>query len=134
MRMPENAFYFVQTPFNSRVVTKGFTARFKTKKKVGNMFIARVVGNVWATRKIPILHGKRLLLVQPMNPTTGKSKGKTQMAVCHTLDAGVGDVVLILDEGSSAKNHLGVGPSPVRTFVFAIVDQVRNGDEVKGWT
>lgn len=98
------------------------------------MFPAKVVGNVWATRKIKVLEGMRLLLVQPVDPITGKTKGKTMMAVCHTIDAGVGDTVLILDEGSSAKDHLGFGPSPIRTFIFAIIDQVQNGEEIKVWT
>lgn len=98
------------------------------------MYLAKVVGNVWATRKIPILESRRLLLVQPMDPVTGITHGRTVMAVCHTIDAGVGDTVLILDEGSSAKNHLGVGPSSIRTFVFAIVDQVRSGDTTAKFT
>lgn len=88
------------------------------------MFLARVVGTVWSTRKVSVLESKKLLLVQPLNPDTGKSKGKTVMAVCDKIDAGIGDVVLIMDEGSSARQVLGVDSHPVRTFVFGIVDQV----------
>ncbi len=98
------------------------------------MFLAKVVGNVWATRKIPILKSRRLLLIQPMDPITGVTRGKTVMAVCHSIDAGIGDAVIIMDEGSSAKNHLGTGPSPVRTFVFAVVDQVQQEDQIKKYT
>jgi ethanolamine utilization protein EutN len=98
------------------------------------MFLAKVVGNVWATRKIPVLENKKLLLIQPIDPITGKTAGLTQLAVCHTIDAGIGDTVIILDEGSSAKQHLGTPPTAVRTFVFAIVDQVRQGDKVTFYT
>jgi ethanolamine utilization protein EutN len=98
------------------------------------MFLAKVVGNVWATRKIPVLDNKKLLLVQPIDPITGITGGLVQIAVCHTIDAGVGDVVIILDEGSSAKQHLGTPPTAVRTFVFAVVDQVRQGESVTRYT
>lgn len=98
------------------------------------MFLAKVVGNVWATRKIDVLKEKRLLLIQAMDPMTGKTHGKVQMAVAHTIDAGVGDTVIILDEGSSAKQHLDLPPSPIRTFVFAIVDQVQKGEQIKEYT
>jgi len=94
------------------------------------MNLARVVGNVWATRKIEVLENRRLLLVQPVDPITGKTHGKTMMAVCDKIDAGVGDVVLIMDEGSSAKQVLGGPPSPVRTFIFGVVDQIQRGNEI----
>ena len=98
------------------------------------MFIARVVGNVWATKKIEVLEKRRLLLVQPMEPKSGKSKGKVMMAVCDKIDAGIGDVVLIMDEGSSAKQVLGTDPRPVRTFVFAIIDQIQTGSDTVRYT
>jgi ethanolamine utilization protein EutN len=93
------------------------------------MFIAKVVGNMWATRKIKALEGMRLLLFQAFDSSTNKTKGKVMMAVAHTIDAGVGDTVIIMDEGSSAKDHLGFGPTPIRTFIFAIVDQECRGGE-----
>jgi len=94
------------------------------------MFLARVVGNVWATRKVPTLEGKKLLLVQPVDQVSGKTHGKVSLAVCHTIDAGVGDVVLVMDEGSSASQHLGKPSRPVRTFIFGVVDQVQTKDSV----
>lgn len=93
------------------------------------MNLARVVGNVWATQKIPALESKKLLLIQPVDPITGETHGKTMMAVCDKIDAGIGDMVLIMDEGSSAKQVLGGPPSPVRTFVFGVVDQINRGSE-----
>ena len=89
------------------------------------MFLARVVGNVWATRKVPILEGKKLLLIQRADSISGKTYGKTLMALAHTIDAGVGDMVLVMDEGSSASQHLGEKARPIRTFIFAVVDQVK---------
>jgi ethanolamine utilization protein EutN len=39
-----------------------------------------------------------------------------------TVDAGVGDTVLILDEGSSARQIFGVSAGPIRAVVVGIVD------------
>ena len=41
-----------------------------------------------------------------------------------TVDAGVGDRVLLLDEGTGARQVLGVSTGPVRTLVVGIVDDV----------
>lgn len=96
------------------------------------MKIARVVGNVWATRKVPVLENKKMLLVQPMDPVNGKTHGKVMMALCDRIDAGIGDVVLVMDEGSSAKQVLGTDNSPIRTFIFGIVDELeKDGNVVK---
>jgi len=88
------------------------------------LFLAKVIGNVWATRKIPALNEKRLLLVQKMDTLSGSTTGDVMLAVCFKIDAGIGDTVLVCDEGSSANQHMGTPPTPIRTFIFAVVDQV----------
>lgn len=93
------------------------------------MKIMRVVGNMWATRKIPILNNKKLLLVQDMDPISGETRGKVMMAVCDKIDAGVGDAVLVMDEGSSAGQVLGEQSRPVRTFIFGVIDRIQRGNE-----
>ncbi|MCD4783925.1 MAG: EutN/CcmL family microcompartment protein [Candidatus Eremiobacteraeota bacterium] len=96
------------------------------------MKLARVVGNIWATRKATVLKNKRMLLVQPMDPISGKTHGKVMMALCDKIDAGIGDVVLVMDEGSSAGQVLGINSRPVRTFIFGIVDELeKDGNIVK---
>jgi len=87
------------------------------------MFTAKVVGSVWATQKSPGLTGLKLFLVKKMNPETGKLSGKPLMAVADKIDAGIGDVVLVLDEGGSARGILGKTEAPVRTIITGIVDQ-----------
>ena len=93
------------------------------------MFVAKVVGNIWATQKTPELEGYKMLLVRKMHGITGKLTGKPLMAVADKIDAGIGDVVLILDEGGSARSMLGRSAAPVRTIVAGIIDQVRMEDE-----
>ena len=86
------------------------------------MQIARVVGTLVSTVKHPALAGKRLLVVQPCDPG-GRPQGKAAMAV-DTVDAGVGDWVLVLDEGASASGVLGNPRGPVRTLVVGVIDGV----------
>ena len=95
------------------------------------MIVARVVGNVWATRKHPALKGKRLLLVKPVDPVSGAALGDAQMAVDGGVQAGPGDVVLVLDEGGSARAIMKDETAPVRAVVCAVVDQVVSGGSVQ---
>ncbi len=92
------------------------------------MFIATVTGRMWATRKSPGLHGKRLLLVTKMSGDPPRLGKETLMAVCDKIDAGIGDVVLVLDEGGSARSILNTKSAPIRTIIVGIVDQIQIGD------
>jgi microcompartment protein CcmK/EutM len=55
------------------------------------MFLARVVGRVWATAKEPSLEGQKLLLLQPISPE-GKDRGRRLVAV-DAVGAGAGETV-----------------------------------------
>lgn len=94
------------------------------------MFVGEVVGNVWATRKHKGLEDRRLLLVRPIDPVTQKPLGDAQMAVEGGVGAGPGSVVLVMDEGSSARSVMRDDKAPVRTIVVAIVDAVSSGGKV----
>jgi len=98
------------------------------------LFIARVVGNIWATRKHPSLENSKLLLVRPMDEITGELRGKIQMAVDCKLGAGIGDVVLVMDEGGSARQILNIENAPIRTIIAGIVDQAARGEKVACYT
>ncbi|MFA6433389.1 MAG: EutN/CcmL family microcompartment protein [Elusimicrobiales bacterium] len=96
------------------------------------MFIAKVVGVVWAARKHKELDGYRFLLVKPMDPREpGKFSGGAVLAMDGGLGAGPGSVVLVVDEGGSARKILGNPRSPVRTVICGIVDRTASKDEVK---
>lgn len=96
------------------------------------MFIAEVVGNVWGTRKHCGLCDKRLLLVRPIDPMTEKHTGDAVMAVEYgATGAGPGSIVLVLDEGGSARALLKDEKAPVRTVIVGIVDVVTSGGKVK---
>jgi len=86
------------------------------------MFLGRVVGNVVATIKHDALAGRKLLLVQPLNPD-GSPRGARVIAV-DAVQAGEGDHVLVVDEGNSAAQVLEVPRGPIRTVVVGIIDEV----------
>ncbi len=85
------------------------------------MFLARVVGEVVATVKHPHLHAQRLLLVRP-ELTPGRPQGPSVIAV-DCVDAGIGDRVLVADEGNAAAQVLRKARGPVRTVIVGVVDE-----------
>jgi len=85
------------------------------------MFLARVVGEVVATIKHPHLAAQRLLLVRP-EETPGRVQPPSVIAV-DTVDAGIGDRVLVADEGNTAAQVLGKPRGPVRTVIVGVVDE-----------
>lgn len=87
------------------------------------MYIARVFGNVVSTIKHPFFAGRKLLLVERLR-LDGAADAKYDIAV-DLVQAGPGDTVLVLDEGSSARQLLDAEPSgPVRAVIVGIVDAV----------
>ncbi len=87
------------------------------------MYIGRVVGTVVATVKHPHLAGQKLLLVQREMPDGTLTDAYD---IClDVVQAGEGDRVLVLDEGNSARQILGMEPyGAVRAVVVGVVDRV----------
>jgi microcompartment protein CcmK/EutM len=90
------------------------------------MILGRVVGTVVSTLKLPALEGHKLLLVRPVDPA-GKPRGNTLLAL-DGAQAGVGDTVLVLEEGNSSRMILGDSMATVRSMVVGVVDQVNLGE------
>ena len=84
------------------------------------MKIAKVIGNIWATRKEDKLAGYKLLIVQPLNILSG-GKENEPLVACDIICAGVGETVLIVS-GSSARSAAGDMSVPVDATVVGIVD------------
>ena len=86
------------------------------------MLLARVLGSVVATQKNGQLEGSKLLLVQPEDPN-GAPRGAAVLAI-DGVDAGVGDRVLLIQDGRSAQLVLGRGVAAVDAAVVGVVDAV----------
>ena len=89
------------------------------------MLIARVVGDVVSTIKDDKMSGKKLLIVRE-STIENELVGKPIVAV-DTVDAGIGDVVLIA-QGSSARQTTFTKDTPTDAVIMAIVDSL----EVEG--
>jgi microcompartment protein CcmK/EutM len=85
------------------------------------MKVGKVAGTVISTINIPLLDQHRLLLCD-LADIDGRTSG--YVIAVDVVDAGVGDTVLVLDEGSSARQILGLDSGAVRAVVVGIVDQL----------
>jgi microcompartment protein CcmK/EutM len=89
------------------------------------MFLARVEGNIVATRKHPSLEGWRLVVCQPVD-RSGQPEGVPQIAL-DSYGAGLHQCVLISSDGAAARKAVGDPKSPVRWLVLGIVDEKQPG-------
>lgn len=89
------------------------------------MFLADVIGTVVSPVQIPVLDGKTLLLLRPVGPD-GKPTGRTRIGI-DRAQAGVGDRVIVMDEGNSARQILSDPKAAAKTIVVGVVDYVERG-------
>ncbi len=84
------------------------------------MFLARVIGELVSTIKHESLHAQKLLVIDRID-LDDRETGSTLIAV-DAASAGVGDTVLVVDEGGSASIVTGLAEPPIRTVIVGIVD------------
>jgi len=91
------------------------------------MYIGRVSGTVVATIKNELFEGRKLLVVDRLD-LAGQPTAKYDIAV-DMVQAGVGDRVLVLDEGNSARQIVDREPlGAIRAVIVGIVDEIEIGD------
>lgn len=81
------------------------------------MIAARLIDNVWATRKAETLNGFKFMLAEEIG---GKGDGQ-RLIVVDIISAGIGDRVIVCT-GSSARKMLGNDNIPVDAVVVGIID------------
>lgn len=84
------------------------------------MLLCKVTGTIVATQKNRTLKDKKILTVQPID-LDNKSIGRDLLAI-DTVDAGIGDTVLVVQEGQAAAQVLKSKDIPVHSVVVAVVD------------
>ena len=85
------------------------------------MFLGKVIGNVWATRKYEALKSFKLMIVQPVNSEL-KNTGDPIVAV-DTVGSGPGEVVYYITASESVI-PLPVDLAPVDASIVGIVDTI----------
>jgi ethanolamine utilization protein EutN len=87
------------------------------------MILGKVCGTVVSTVQHPFYQGKKQLIVRFVTPD-GTFDGDRYVIAVDLVGAGIGETVLVEDEGNSARQLLDVKDAPVRSVIVGIVDQV----------
>jgi len=82
------------------------------------MLTAKLIDNVWATRKAESLNGLKFMLAEVI----GGSNAGQRFIVVDIISAGIGDRVIVCT-GSSARRMLGDDDIPVDAIVVGIIDE-----------
>ena len=85
------------------------------------MFLGKVVGTVWSTKKTPDLEGVRFLIVHPID--LDKEPTRAVVVVADRLGAGVGEIVMCA-YGKAARSAVGDQEMSIEAAVVGIVDRV----------
>jgi len=86
------------------------------------MMIAKVIGTIVSTIKHPAYDSKKLLLVQPMH-LSGEIEDEAFVAI-DEAQAGIGDTVLVMREGSGARQITQIKDAPIISVIVGILDAV----------
>ena len=87
------------------------------------MFLGKVIGNVWATKKYPALNSLKLMFVQPMNAEYNKTD--EPIIAVDTVGAGPGEIIFYIT-ASEAVIPLPVDMAPVDASIVGIVDTINS--------
>jgi ethanolamine utilization protein EutN len=91
------------------------------------MFLGKVVGTVWSTKKTPDLEGVKFLIVHPID--LDKEPTKNIVVVADRLGAGVGEVVLCA-YGKAARSAVGNQEMSIEAAVVGIIDRMDVQDDL----
>jgi len=86
------------------------------------VFLARVKRKVIASAKHPAYEGKRVFVVQKVNPD-GQEVGEEWLAMDY-VSAGTGDLVVCGGAPGVAREVFQLDLAPIRTLIVAIVDRI----------
>ncbi|MBQ1353192.1 MAG: EutN/CcmL family microcompartment protein [Firmicutes bacterium] len=83
------------------------------------MLTAKLIDNIWATRKSELLNGYKLMLVEVIGG--GANEGQRLVAI-DTISAGIGDRILV-SLGTAARRMIGDDSVPVDAAIVGIIDE-----------
>jgi microcompartment protein CcmK/EutM len=89
------------------------------------MFLGKVIGTVWSTKKTPDLEGVRFLIVHPYD--LDHEPTKNVVVVADRLGAGSGETVMCA-YGKAARTAIGNQDMSIEAAVVGIVDRVDLND------
>ena len=87
------------------------------------MLLAKVKGNIVSTQKNDNLKGHKLLLIHPID-LEGNFLGEKDIIAIDLIGSGIGDTVIVTQEGAAVVQILGHKKAPVHSIIVANVDQI----------
>lgn len=89
------------------------------------MRLARVVGSLVASVKHPAFDGHKIMLCQPIKHDESDD-GDVLIVAVDRAQSGVGDTVLINQEGNGSRQMIGTvhGKLPIRSVIVGVVDRI----------
>jgi microcompartment protein CcmK/EutM len=87
------------------------------------MQLCKVTGTLVATQKNEQLIGQKILIVHPVDLDYNLT-GNLDILAIDFANAGVGDIVMVLQEGDAIQQLLGRKDLPVHTGIIAVVDNI----------
>ena len=91
------------------------------------MLIARVAGHVVSTAKNPSYEGHKILRVLPEDWKGDPLSTAAPIVALDLVDAGIGDRVLVCQEGRWAREAVEDMQAPVRSMIVAVIDGIEAG-------
>jgi ethanolamine utilization protein EutN len=85
------------------------------------MYLGKVIGTIWATRKYESVTGYKMQLVQPINGN--QQKVGNPIIALDTVGAGPGEIIYYVT-ASEAVIPLDVDMAPVDASIVGIVDSI----------
>ena len=85
------------------------------------MFLAKVIGTIWATRKDENLKSLTLQFIQPLTAT--REKVGTPIVAVDTVGAGPGETVMYIT-AREGVSPLPVEMAPVDASIVGIIDRI----------
>jgi microcompartment protein CcmK/EutM len=86
------------------------------------MFIGKVVGTLASEINDVVYENRKILVVDRLRPE-GDPDGSYVLAV-DAVDAGIDQVVFLIDEGNGARQVVGAPNGAIRTVIVGIVDEI----------
>ena len=86
------------------------------------MKICRVLAPVVSTIKHPAYDGQTLLAVRVLDDDL--SDTPEELLAVDRVQAGEGDIVLVMQEGNGVRQLFGIPKLPIRSIIVGIVDEV----------
>jgi len=90
------------------------------------MLLGKVIGEIYSTINHEFYNGKKLLMVDKLTPS-GEPVGDYLIAV-DSVGSGVGETVLVIDEGNSARQVVKNKKAPIRSIIIGIIDEINLGN------